>query len=57
MAAPSPCIKPGLVKQGLARGELVRMRTEKLSKTVIKGKNKKKETAGNWSTTVTNIGI
>ena len=41
MVEPSPCIKPGIAKQGLARGELVRMRTEKLSKTVIKGKNKK----------------
>ena len=57
VAEPSPCIKPGLAKQSLARGELVRMRTEKLSKTVIKGKNKKRsKKAGNRSTTVTGKG-
>jgi len=34
------------------------MSTEELSKTVIKGKNKKRsKTAGNWSTTVTDLGI
>jgi len=33
------------------------MSTEELSKTVIKEKNKKRsKTAGNWSTTETNIG-
>jgi len=33
------------------------MRTEKLSKTVIKGKNKKRgKKAGNRSTTATNLG-
>ena len=40
MVEPSPCIKPWIAKRGLARGELVRIRTGKLHKTVIKGKNK-----------------
>jgi len=43
VAASSPCIKPRIAKQGLARGELVRMSTEELSKTIIKSRNKEEE--------------